>query len=71
MFERLSARATQRARDRAEARVLAITARLAEELPPGVVAEAVGDGVLVSGRGLLRWSVENATLRGLLQGGWR
>lgn len=71
MFEKLSARALRRAQDKADAQATRIAARLADTVPARIEVETFEDGVRISGRGLRRRSVVDATLRGLLQGGWR
>jgi hypothetical protein len=68
MFEKLEARAGRRARERAVSLRDALAERLERELPAGVAAERVDEGVEVSGRGLRRRLALDARLRWLATG---
>lgn len=65
MFERIEERARQRAEQRAALRREEIAARAAAV--PGLRAEAVADGVLLSGRGLRRRLALEPALRTLAE----
>jgi hypothetical protein len=64
-FEGLEARADRRARERAKARRESLAAELGEALP-GARAEAVEEGVRLSGRGLKRRFARDPALRWLI-----
>jgi len=68
MFERLSARIERAAAQRARARGAGLAARIADELPSGVTAEADESGVRLSGRGLRRRFALEPALRWLIAG---
>jgi DNA-binding transcriptional MocR family regulator len=66
MFDALAARAARRAEARAKARREALAEALADALPPGVSAQAVEEGVRLSGRGLRSRFARDAALRWLI-----
>lgn len=66
MFEWLEARARRRAQERAAARREELARRFSGALPPGVRAEAVEEGVRLSGRGLRRRFARDTALRWLI-----
>jgi hypothetical protein len=65
MFEKLTAHAERRTRDRIDARAREIAARLAAEAPAGLAVEAGPDGIRLSGRGLARRLALDPALRRL------
>jgi hypothetical protein len=68
MFERLTARAEQAARDRARAVRAELVERIAAAAPGGVMAQAVEDGVALTGRGLRRRAALDPAVRWLMAG---
>ena len=66
MFEGLEARMRRRAEERARARRAALARALGEALPRGIRAEAVEEGVRLSGRGLAQRYARDAALRWLI-----
>ena len=66
MFERLTERARRAAEAGAGRAARALAERLESELPPGIRAEATGEGVALRGRGLRRRFALDPALRGLL-----
>lgn len=68
MFEDLKARAGRHAEALARARGDELAARLGELLPRGVAVERVEGGVMLSGRGLKRRLVLDASLRWTVAG---
>jgi hypothetical protein len=68
MFERLEAHAARAAETRAAARRAALAAQLRAVLPDGVSVEADDEGVVLSGRGLKRRLVLDASLRWTIAG---
>jgi hypothetical protein len=66
MFERLTERAISAARAHAEARADSLHERMRNELPAGIGAERVAEGVRVSGRGLQRRLALEPGLRRLI-----
>lgn len=66
MFEGLAARMRRRAEARAAERGAALAAELAGALPAGIEAEAVEEGVRLSGRGLRRRFARDSALRWLI-----
>ncbi|MBX3562462.1 MAG: hypothetical protein KF780_11700 [Sphingomonas sp.] len=71
MFEKLSAHADRRAREKADERTRKIAARLAAQASPGVQTEAGPDGVRIAGRGLARRFALDPALRWLTMGALR
>lgn len=67
MFEKLTGRAGTAARRRVRARIDEMAGRMGAALPSGVTAEASGDGVVLSGRGLVRRLVLDPALRWLTE----
>ena len=65
MFERLMARGVRRAEAQRVRRISWLAARAAEDVPPGVLVEAGEQGVILSGRGLLRRWLGDARLRAI------
>jgi hypothetical protein len=68
MFEELEARAARAAATRAGARTHQLAEELRTLLPPDVVIETIEEGVLLSGPGLGRRVVLDASLRWTLAG---
>ena len=68
MFERLEARAKRAAELRATDRKAALAEQLRAILPRDVSVEANGDGVVLSGPGLGRRAVLDASLRWTIAG---
>ncbi len=68
MFEKLEARAARAAGTHAEARRAALAAQLRAILPAEIVVEEDEAGVLLSGRGLERRLVLDASLRWTVAG---
>lgn len=68
MFERLEARASRAAEGRATQRKDALAEQLRAILPPEISVEANEDGVVLSGRGLGRRTVLDASLRWTIAG---
>ena len=68
MFERLEARAARAAETRAKARTAELADRLRAILPTGVSIETGEDGVTVSGLGIARRFVLDASLRWTIAG---
>jgi hypothetical protein len=68
MFERLEASAMRAAKRHADARKAALAAQLRAILPAGIVVEEDEAGVLLSGRGLERRLVLDASLRWTIAG---
>lgn len=63
MFEKLAVRAARKAELRAKERLMELNERIGADLPQGVRAEATGEGVVLSGRGLKQRFVMEAALR--------
>jgi hypothetical protein len=68
MFERVEARAGRAAEARAAARKAALAEQLRALLPHGVAVETSEDGVVLSGPGLGRRVVLDASLRWTIAG---
>ena len=68
MFERLQDRVKRRAEQRVEQEIMEVRNLLSAALPPGVAVEAVPNGVLVSGRALVRRFALEPALRWLVTG---
>lgn len=68
MFERLEGRAGAATEARVETRTARLARELREILPPEVSIEPAGDGVLLTGRGLARRLVLDASLRWTIAG---
>ena len=68
MFERLMARAEALAEAAARRRRVALAETLREEAPAGVGVEAVEEGAILSGRGLVRRFALEPALRWLATG---
>jgi hypothetical protein len=66
MFQRLIERARRTGEVRAEARRQQLAAALAAELPAGIEAAKVDDGVELTGRGLRRRLALDPELRSLI-----
>ena len=64
MMERLLKHGQGIAQARVEA---AVNARLARPLPPGISAERIDTGIMLSGRGLRRRFVTDAAVRALIR----
>ena len=64
MMERLLKRGQAIAQDAVEA---AVDARLARPLPPGISAERIDTGIMLSGRGLRRRFVTDAAVRAFIR----
>lgn len=64
MMERLLKRGQAIAQASVEA---AVDARLARPLPPGISAERIDTGIMLSGRGLRRRFVTDATVRAFIR----
>ena len=64
MMERLLKRGHAIAQDAVEA---AVNARLARPLPPGISAERIDTGIMLSGRGLRRRFVTDAAVRAFIR----
>lgn len=64
MMERLLKRGQAIAQERVEA---AVDARLTRPLPPGIAAERIDTGIMLSGRGLRRRYVTDAAVRALIR----
>ncbi|MCF8708572.1 hypothetical protein [Rhizorhapis sp. SPR117] len=63
MFERLTARAERLAAVRREQVVAHLAERVADDLPPDVSVDVGEDGLVLSGRNLLRRMLHDARLR--------
>jgi hypothetical protein len=68
MFEELEARATRAAMARADERKQALAAQLSEILPAGCSIETLEDGVAITGPGLARRTVLDASMRWTIAG---
>ena len=63
MMERLLERGQAIAEDRADAATQVLIEMLRKDLPPGILAERVSVGIILSGQGLRRRYVTDAALR--------
>jgi len=68
MFEMMEARVRRTAERRARERAAVLAEALRANLPPGIAAEAVDDGVRISGRSIGRRFAVEPTLRWLIAG---